>query len=147
MASGYVLIRFDGADPVTWHAVRDLCGEHARFMGGEFPLPVADAEIEKLRARCLTDDGLMPLPEAAELDLGLVAGDRVRVVAGPFTSFLGPVVWADDKGCKVGLNVFGRDNPVWFPHGDNALEVVEKAADRNMRTPQYGRRNRIEATV
>jgi transcription antitermination factor NusG len=136
LSAGMMLISFDGSDGSVWHDVRNRCGERTRFIGGEYPDPVADSEVARLMERAVTADGELKLPEAEKFSVDVKVGDSVRSLLGA----TGVVLWLDAKGCRVQTMMFGRLIPAWFPHGDYEKVYAE---DKDLRTPQYGRRKRV----
>ncbi len=135
LSSGMMLISFDGYDAAAWHDVRDRCGQGTKFIGGEYPDPVTDAEVEMLMKRAVTPDGELELPEVEKFSVDVKVGDSVKSLLGS----VGTVLWLDAKGCRVQTMMFGRLVAGWFPHG-----MYEKVwgEDAELRTPQYGRRKR-----
>lgn len=138
LASGYVLVHFKNNDPVTWHDVRDRCGVGTRFIGGELPYPVSDTQVALLLRDALTEDGLLPTPADAVLDLDLAIGDHVHLLQDAWLGYSGKVIWFDEKGARIQTTLFGRLVPGWWPHG--TFEKRDpKAFQAQQQAPQYGR--------
>ena len=69
------------------------------------PVPVPSGIVESLIGRC---DG-----ELTRLDAGLVAGQQVRILSGPFADFVGTLERLDGAGrVKVLLGMMGTAVPV-----------------------------------
>ena len=104
---GYVLIRMDLTDE-TWHLVRDT-PKVTGFLGGRGrPLPISQAEAERILRQ--VQEGLdRPKPSVT-----FEVGEQVRVCDGPFTSFNGLVEDVDEEKSriKVSVSIFGRATPV-----------------------------------
>ncbi|KAF0118892.1 MAG: Transcription termination/antitermination protein NusG [Rhodospirillaceae bacterium] len=104
---GYVLIRMDLTDE-TWHLVRDT-PKVTGFLGGRGrPLPISQAEAERILRQ--VQEGLdHPKPSVT-----FEVGEQVRVCDGPFTSFIGLVEEVDEEKSriKVSVSIFGRATPV-----------------------------------
>lgn len=82
--SGYIFIRF-GDDRADWRKINSTLGI-ARLVSFEknTPAPVPDALMAGLRARCGEDGQLLPMTD-------LKIGERVKLVAGAFVSFVGEI--------------------------------------------------------
>jgi transcriptional antiterminator NusG len=104
---GYLLINMS-MNEKTWHLVKNT-DKISAFVGGEKnkPLPISDDEANALIGQLA--DGFKktkPFGQFAE-------GDNVKVIEGPFTSFVGTVESVNDKGkVKVQVSIFGRPTPV-----------------------------------
>ena len=96
---------------LQWHAVRWAPGTLGLIMDGERPARVADAVIAEIRAREF--NGAVELPPRPR------AGDRVRVVRGPFRDRL--ALYAGMSGhdrIAVLLHLLGREHKVLLPRLD-----------------------------
>ncbi len=103
---GYVLIRMIMTDQ-TWHLVKDT-DKITGFVGGtkEKPMPISDEE-----ASFMTNQ----MQEGFKRPRGTTnysEGDQVKVIEGPFASFVGTVEAVTDKKVKVNVSIFGRPTPV-----------------------------------
>lgn len=114
---GYLMIKMTYS-PYVANIIRTRKGVMG-FLGGngDVPIPVSEAEIERLRATVAKKD-----------DGGSVAfavGDIVRINDGPFASFTGVIDEVDSKKRKlrVAVAILGRKIPVVL---DN--EQVEKVS-------------------
>ena len=103
---GYVLVKMELTDE-TWHLVRNTAKVTGFLSSGGRPVPIPDAEAERI---------LRQMQEGIEHPRPLVAmsGDQVRVVDGHSGSFNGVVEDVDEgKGrLKVSVSIFGRATPV-----------------------------------
>jgi transcription antitermination factor NusG len=150
-ASGMVLVRFEAADPQAWHDVRSRCGDGTRFIGGEYPDPVPEIQIEKLMREALSPDGLIPKPTKVVSGVAFELNELVRMTHSLFEGLIGRVVWVDEDGGghRISLTFFNRIVNPWFPVGVNAFEKLDASElepgsvsrRRATKAPQYGGRN------
>lgn len=104
---GYLLINMVMNDK-TWHLVRHT-DKITSFIGGDKnkPLPISDEEARQLTNQVA--EGFKK-PKIASV---FSEGDSVKVVEGPFTSFVGVVEAVSERGkVKVQVSIFGRPTPV-----------------------------------
>ena len=104
---GYVLIKMIMNDK-TWHLVKDT-DKITGFIGGtkDKPTPISDEEALAMTAQMA--DGFKRTRSVANFS----EGDSVKVIEGPFASFVGTVEAISDKGkVKVQVSIFGRPTPV-----------------------------------
>lgn len=104
---GYVLIKMIMNDK-TWHLVKDT-DKITGFIGGtkDKPMPISDEEALSMTASMA--EGFKRTRSVANFS----EGDSVKVIEGPFTSFVGTVENISDKGkVKVQVLIFGRPTPV-----------------------------------
>ena len=104
---GYILIKMVMNDR-TWHLVKDT-DKITGFIGGtkEKPMPITDEEAASLTNSMA--DGFKRTRSVANFS----EGDSVKVIEGPFASFVGVVEAISDKGkVKVQVSIFGRPTPV-----------------------------------
>jgi transcriptional antiterminator NusG len=104
---GYVLIKMI-MNEKTWHLVKDT-DKITGFIGGtkDKPMPISDEEAASMTAS-LADGFKKPRTVA-----NFSEGDSVKVIEGPFASFVGVVETISDKGkVKVQVSIFGRPTPV-----------------------------------
>jgi len=90
-----------------WYFIRETPGIIG-FVGGERPIPVAEDEIQVIKAQ---------VSEAEETERPKVqfnVGETIKINDGPFLNFSGAIEEVDpDKGkLKVTVNIFGRNTPV-----------------------------------
>ncbi len=122
MAPGYLIVRF-GEGGAEWHRVAAALGDSfRRFIGGEFPEPVADGVVDGFLARCLDVTGLMEAPfSRAGAFRAYRAGEVVRLV-GVLGAVSGVVTWADDRGVRVTATLFNRATELWLPRGSGMID-------------------------
>ena len=104
---GYVLIKMVMNDK-TWHLVKDT-DKITGFIGGtkDKPMPISDEEALAMTASMA--EGFKRTRSVANFS----EGDSVKVIEGPFTSFVGTVETISEKGkVKVQVLIFGRPTPV-----------------------------------
>lgn len=104
---GYVLIKMI-MDKKAWHLVKDT-DKITGFIGGEVgsPVPITDEEAAFMLGQA--QDGVKKSRSSASFS----AGDSVKVVEGPFASFVGTVEAVNANGkLKVNVSIFGRPTPV-----------------------------------
>ncbi len=103
---GYVLVEMI-MDEDSWYVVRHTAGV-TRFVGSaKKPIPARDSEIKKVLGRATSD-----APQRIELDVK--AGDKVRIISGPFAEFVGDIteVYPDKAKLRANVSIFGRETPV-----------------------------------
>lgn len=104
---GYVLVKMI-MNNETWHLVKNI-DRISGFVGGtpNNPSPISEEE-----ASYMTDqakDGFKKLKS----NVPFKEGDQVKVVEGPFASFVGTIEAVSEKGrVKVNVSIFGRPTPV-----------------------------------
>jgi transcriptional antiterminator NusG len=104
---GYVLIKMVMNDQ-TWHLVKDT-DKITGFVGGTKakPQPISDEEAAYMLGQAT--DGAKKTRSATSFS----AGDSVKVIEGPFASFVGTVEAVNANGkLKVNVSIFGRPTPV-----------------------------------
>jgi transcriptional antiterminator NusG len=104
---GYVLIKMI-MNETTWHLVKDT-DKITGFIGGtkDKPMPISDEEAASMTASLA--EGFKRTRSVANFS----EGDSVKVIEGPFASFVGVVEAISDKGkVKVQVSIFGRPTPV-----------------------------------
>jgi transcriptional antiterminator NusG len=104
---GYVLIKMI-MNEKTWHLVKDT-DKITGFIGGtkDKPTPISDEEAASMTASLA--EGFKRTRSVANFS----EGDSVKVIEGPFASFVGVVENISDKGkVKVQVSIFGRPTPV-----------------------------------
>ena len=104
---GYVLVKMVMNDK-TWHLVKDT-DKITGFIGGtkDKPMPISDEEANAMTASMA--EGFKRTRSVANFS----EGDSVKVIEGPFASFVGTVDSISEKGkVKVQVSIFGRPTPV-----------------------------------
>lgn len=104
---GYVLIRMV-LNKDTWHLVKNT-DKITGFVGGtsDSPLPISDEEAAGMMGT--SKDGAKKSRSTASYS----TGDSVKVIEGPFASFVGTVESVNANGkLKVNVSIFGRPTPV-----------------------------------
>jgi transcriptional antiterminator NusG len=102
---GYVLVEMIVTDD-SWYVVRNTPNVTGFIGAGTTPLPISREEIDSLKKRMNQEE--------PKFEIGLVAGDAIKIVDGPFKDFDGKVSDIDrGRGkIKVLVNMFGRDTPL-----------------------------------
>ncbi len=105
---GYVLARMEITD-ATWQLVKKT-EKVTGFLGGSGirPQPITEAEVQAIFKQ--VRDGV----EAPKRAINVEIGDQVKVIDGPFESFVGIVEEIDEERekLKVSVSIFGRPTPV-----------------------------------
>jgi transcription termination/antitermination protein NusG len=104
---GYVLIKMILNDK-TWHLVKNT-DKISGFVGGTLdkPTPISDAEAAYMTNQA--EEGFKR-PRAS---VNFSEGESVKVIEGPFASFVGTIEAVNEKGkVRVNVSIFGRPTPV-----------------------------------
>ena len=104
---GYVLVRMV-MNEKTWHLVRNT-DKVTGFVGGnpEKPSPLTDEEAAAMTNQMA--DGF----KKPRTSVNFSIGEAVKVIEGPFTSFVGTIEAVNEKGkIRVSVSIFGRPTPV-----------------------------------
>lgn len=104
---GYILVRMELNDE-TWLVVKNT-PRVSGFLGSRNkPQPISDAEVEKIINQM--KEGV----ERPQNNISFEVGEQIRVIDGPFASFVGVVedVDTDRSRLKVSVSIFGRYTPV-----------------------------------
>ena len=116
---GYVLAKMEMTD-ATWQLVKKT-DKVTGFLGGKGirPQPITEAEAQAIFAQA--EEGASSARNAVRFDIG----EQVKIIDGPFESFIGTVEDIDDgRGkLKVSVSIFGRATPV-----ELTFEQVHKVA-------------------
>lgn len=102
---GYVLVEMI-MDDDSWYVVRHTAGV-TKFVGSaKRPVPAKDSEIKKIIHRSQT--------QTQKIQLDVKAGDKVRIISGPFSDFVGDIteVYPDKSKLRANVSIFGRETPV-----------------------------------
>ena len=106
---GYVLIKMVMTDEV-WHLIRNIRGVTGFVGSANNPIPLSEEEVLALGV------------EKHEIVVKYNVGDNVRIMDGPFESFIGVVdnIEPEKNKVRVIVSMFGRETPV-----DLELDQVE----------------------
>ena len=98
---GYVFIKMVYTDE-TWYVVRNIRGCTGFVGPSSEPIPLTDAEVEKMGV------------ESHTVEVAYKVGDSVRVTDGHLEDFVGVVdeIDADKNIVRVTVSMFGRDTAV-----------------------------------
>lgn len=102
---GYVLVEMI-MDEDSWYVVRHTAGV-TKFVGSaKKPIPAKDSEIKKIINRAGS--------QTQRIELDVKAGDKVRIISGPFAEFIGDIteVYPDKSKLRASVSIFGRETPV-----------------------------------
>ena len=101
MFPGYVIIKMIVTNE-SWYLVRNTQGVTGFVGHGSEPIPLTDEEVARM--------GI----EKVSIELNVEVGEMVRVISGPFESFMGTVedINNDKQVLTVKVSMFGRDTPV-----------------------------------
>ena len=102
---GYVLVEMI-MDEDSWYVVRHTAGV-TKFVGSaKKPIPAKESEIKKIIHRSTS--------QVQKIELDVKAGDKIRIISGPFSDFVGDIteVYPDKAKLRVSVSVFGRETPV-----------------------------------
>lgn len=104
---GYILVKMELSDE-TWLVVKNT-PRVSGFLGSRNkPQPISDAEVEKIMNQ--VKEGV----ERPQTNINFETGEQIRVIDGPFASFVGIVedVDTEKSRLKVSVSIFGRYTPV-----------------------------------
>lgn len=104
---GYILVKMELSDE-TWLVVKNT-PRVSGFLGSRNkPQPISDAEVQKIMTQI--QEGI----ERPQTNINFETGEQIRVIDGPFASFVGIVedIDAEKSRLKVSVSIFGRYTPV-----------------------------------
>ncbi|MDO4161942.1 MAG: transcription termination/antitermination protein NusG [Pseudomonadota bacterium] len=104
---GYILVKMELTDE-TWLVVKNT-PRVSGFLGSRNkPQPISDAEVQKIMNQ--VQEGL----ERPQTNINFETGEQIRVIDGPFASFVGVVedIDTEKNRLKVSVSIFGRYTPV-----------------------------------
>ena len=104
---GYILVKMELTDE-TWLVVKNT-PRASGFLGSRNkPQPISDAEVQKIMNQ--VQEGL----ERPQTNVNFETGEQIRVIDGPFASFVGIVedIDTEKNRLKVSVSIFGRYTPV-----------------------------------
>lgn len=102
---GYVLVEMI-MDEDSWYVVRHTAGV-TKFVGSaKKPIAAKDSEIKKIINRSSS--------QSQKVELDVKAGDKVRIISGPFADFIADIieVYPDKSKLRANVSIFGRETPV-----------------------------------
>ncbi|MBD5402857.1 transcription termination/antitermination protein NusG [bacterium] len=102
---GYVLVEMI-MDEDSWYVVRHTSGV-TKFVGSvKKPIPVRESEIKRILHRTTS--------QVEKIELDVKAGDKVRIISGPFADFDADIieVYPDKSKLRANVSIFGRETPV-----------------------------------
>ena len=101
MFPGYVIVKMVITNE-SWYLVRNTQGVTGFVGNASNPMPLSTEEVRRM--------GI----EKIYIDLDLKEGDTVKVINGPFESFMGTVeeVNPEKQVLRAKISMFGRDTPV-----------------------------------
>ena len=102
---GYILVNMILTEE-SWYMVRNTPGVTGFVGMGNDPTPLQAEEVAKILKRMES--------ESPRINVSFRAGERVRIVDGPFEDFYGKVAEIDMERAtvRVMVNFFGRETPV-----------------------------------
>ncbi len=106
MFPGYVIVKMIITNE-SWYLVRNTQGVTGFVGHGSEPVPLTNEEVRRM--------GI----EKISIKLDVEPGDSVKVINGPFESFMGTVeeVNMEKQILKVKISMFGRETPVELEFG------------------------------
>ena len=101
MFPGYVIVKMVVTNE-SWYLVRNTQGVTGFVGHGSDPVPLSVEEVRRM--------GL----EKINIDLDLHPGDNIKVINGPFESFMGVIeeVNEEKETVRAKISMFGRETPV-----------------------------------
>lgn len=111
---GYVLVKMELTEE-TWHMVKNN-PKVTGFLGGGGkgrPVPITEKEAQSIFSQ--VRDGAVQQKSKVSFEIG----ENVKIIEGPFESFVGLVEGVDDEKSrvKVSVSIFGRATPVDLEFG------------------------------
>ncbi len=105
ISRGYVLVEMI-MDDDSWYVVRHTAGV-TKFVGSsKKPIPAKDSEIKRIIHKTQN--------QVTKVELDVRAGDKVRIISGPFSEFIGDIteVYPDKSKLRAMVSIFGRETRV-----------------------------------
>jgi transcriptional antiterminator NusG len=102
---GYLLVHMIMGND-SWYVVRNTPGVTGFAGMGTEPTPLRDDEVQTIMDRIES--------QAPRIKVTFQPGERVRIIDGPFTDFVGTVddIYMDKTRVRVMVSFFGRETPV-----------------------------------
>jgi len=103
---GYCIVKMIMTDE-SWYVIRNTRGVTGFVGPGSKPIPLTDEEVVSM--------GI----EKKVIQIDVEVGDSIRVISGPFESFIGVVeeINYERQSLKVLISMFGRETPVELEFG------------------------------
>lgn len=104
---GYVLVKMEMSDE-CWHVIKNT-PRVTGFLGSRNkPQPISEAEAQHIIHQ--VEEGI----ERPQTIVKYEVGEQIRVIDGPFSSFVGLVedIDVEKSRMKVSVSIFGRSTPV-----------------------------------
>ena len=104
---GYILVKMEMNED-TWHVVKDT-PRVSGFLGSHNkPQAITEKEVQRIMAQI--EEGI----ERPTTQIYFEVGEQIRVIDGPFASFVGvgEEVDTEKSRLKVSVSIFGRYTPV-----------------------------------
>ena len=104
---GYILVKMEMSDE-CWHVIKNT-PRVTGFLGSRNkPQPISEAEAQHIIHQ--VEEGI----ERPQTIVKYVVGEQIRVIDGPFSSFVGLVedIDVEKSRMKVSVSIFGRSTPV-----------------------------------
>ena len=104
---GYVLVKMEMSDE-CWHVIKNT-PRVTGFLGTRNkPQPISEAEAQRIMHQM--EEGI----ERPQTIIKYEVGEQIRVIDGPFSSFVGLVedIDVEKSRLKVSVSIFGRSTPV-----------------------------------
>ena len=103
---GYCIIKMIMTD-ASWYVIRNTRGVTGFVGPGSKPVPLTDEEVVTM--------GI----EKKVFNIDVEIGDAIRVISGPFESFIGSVeeINYERQSLRALISMFGRDTPVELEFG------------------------------
>ena len=116
---GYILVKTDNTDE-AWQLILSQYNVLGFLGGKETPIPISAKEAERILKQ--NEDGL----EKPDDGIYFQVGDKVKILEGPFATFVGLVddVNTNKSRLKIIVSVFGKDTPI-----DLEFTQVEKVEE------------------
>lgn len=104
---GYVLVHLPEhpeRDPKLWHLIKDTPGVTGFIGSRNVPVPLEDAEVEAILEE-IRGDRERPKPKVR-----FEAGERVKIIEGPFSNFMGNIdeINLERGKLKIMVEIFER---------------------------------------
>ncbi len=104
---GYVIVKMQ-MNEKTWHLIKAIPKVTGFLGNGSKPLPVKEEEVKRILAK------IEESVQRSRSNVVYEVGESVKVIDGPFESFVGTVedVDLEKERLKVAVSIFGRLTPM-----------------------------------